>query len=212
MPGGQLPAAHGPAGHQKDAPNHCGARRCTWCQDALLRAEPGPGADGRPLGLVVEITQLAWRSGRTWPGAERQREVPAAGSLRQLPALLDSCAVGAQPTHRDLAQARAYGEHALHPGIFNFVKCPGGNVVWFQLRMSHRMVSSNFDTMSRETTFQPAALKALPTDLVRKKLQKSRHFQRARSPPLRRPRKLARSSSYGKTCNEACTWAGAPSG
>ena len=38
LPGGQLPAAHGPAGHRKDAPgpDHCGeaaraGRGCTWC-------------------------------------------------------------------------------------------------------------------------------------------------------------------------------------
>ena len=35
--------------------------------------------------------------------------------------------------------------------------------------MSHRIVGSNFDTMSRETTSQPAASKALPTDLVPQK-------------------------------------------
>ena len=76
-------AAHGPAGHRKDAPgpDHCGgcesrARRCT-----LLRAEPGPGgADGRPLGAQVRAGQrakaglaggggdhAAGHGGRTWP-------------------------------------------------------------------------------------------------------------------------------------------------
>ena len=32
--------------------------------------------------------------------------------------------------------------------------------------MSHRIVGSNFDTMSRETTSHPAASKALPIDFV----------------------------------------------
>ena len=59
LPGGQLPAAHGPAGHRKDAPgpDHCceaaraGRGGAPGVQDALLRAEPGlGGADGRPLG------------------------------------------------------------------------------------------------------------------------------------------------------------------
>ena len=39
--------------------------------------------------------------------------------------------------------------------------------------MSHRIVGSNFDTMSRETTSQPAASKALPTDLVPQKSSRS---------------------------------------
>ena len=52
-------------------------------------------------------------------------------------------------------------------------KCPGGNVVWSQLRMSQRMAGSNFDTMSRETTSQPAASKALPTNLVPQKSSRS---------------------------------------
>ena len=61
LSGGQLPAAHGPAGHRKDVPgpDHCEAARAgrggaPGVQDALLRAEPGPGgADGRPLGAQV---------------------------------------------------------------------------------------------------------------------------------------------------------------
>ena len=39
--------------------------------------------------------------------------------------------------------------------------------------MSQRIVGSNFDTMSRETTSQPAASKALPTDLVPQKSSRS---------------------------------------
>ena len=39
--------------------------------------------------------------------------------------------------------------------------------------MLQRMVGSNFDTMSRETTSQPAASKALPTDLVPQKSSRS---------------------------------------
>ena len=39
--------------------------------------------------------------------------------------------------------------------------------------MSHRIAGSNFDTMSRETTSQPAASKALPTDLVPQKSSRS---------------------------------------
>ena len=39
--------------------------------------------------------------------------------------------------------------------------------------MSHRIVGSNFDTMSRETTSQPAASKALPTDLAPQKSSRS---------------------------------------
>ena len=39
--------------------------------------------------------------------------------------------------------------------------------------MSHRIVGSNFDTMARETTSQPAASKALPTDLVPQKSSRS---------------------------------------
>ena len=104
LPGGQLPAAHGPAGHRKDAPgpDHCceaaraGRGGAPRLKDALLRAEPGPGgADGRPLGaqerargrakawlVVEEITQLDMA---LWADlacvAERRREVPAAGRL-----------------------------------------------------------------------------------------------------------------------------------
>ena len=39
--------------------------------------------------------------------------------------------------------------------------------------MSQRIVGSNFDTMSRETTSQPAASKALPTDFVPQKSSRS---------------------------------------
>ena len=39
--------------------------------------------------------------------------------------------------------------------------------------MSHRIVGSNFNTMSRKTTSQPAASKALPTDLVPQKSSRS---------------------------------------
>ena len=49
----------------------------------------------------------------------------------------------------------------------------GPNHVEVSLRVSHRIVGSNFDTMSRETTSQPAASKALPTDLVPQKSSRS---------------------------------------
>ena len=42
--------------------------------------------------------------------------------------------------------------------------------------MSHRIVGSNFNTMSRETTSQPAASKALHRLGAAEKLQESRHF------------------------------------
>ena len=70
LPSGQLPAAHGPAGHRKDVPgpHHCGeAARAgqggaLGVQDALLRAEPGPGgADGRPLGAQALLAQASRR-------------------------------------------------------------------------------------------------------------------------------------------------------
>ena len=107
LPGGQLPAAHGPAGHRKDAPgpDHCGeAARAgrggaPGVQDTLLRAEPGPGgADGRPLGAQVRARGQRTKAGLAGGGgdhaaghgalggpglrgAERRREVPAAGRL-----------------------------------------------------------------------------------------------------------------------------------
>ena len=92
LPGGQLPAAHGPAGHRKDAPgpDDCGeAARAgrggaPGVQDALLRAEPGPGGRRRPTtgcaGTCAGAARKSWtgwwwrrsrswtwRSGRTWP-------------------------------------------------------------------------------------------------------------------------------------------------
>ena len=107
LPGGQLPAAHGPAGHRKDAPgpDHCGeAARAgrggaPGVQDALLRAEPGAGgADGRPLGAQVRARGQRAKAGLAGGGgdhaaghgalggpglrgAESRREVPAAGRL-----------------------------------------------------------------------------------------------------------------------------------
>ena len=106
LPGGQLPAAHGPAGHRKDAPGpeHCGKARAgrggaPGVQDALLRAEPGAEtADGRPLGAQVRARGQRANAGLAGGGgdraaghgalggpglrgAERRREVPAAGRL-----------------------------------------------------------------------------------------------------------------------------------
>ena len=150
LPGGQLPAAHGPAGHRKDAlgPDHCGeAARAgrggaPRLKDALLRAEPGTGgADGRPLGAQARARGRAKAGlaggggdraaghgalgGPGLRGAERRREVPAAG---RLPAVAGRAgllgraahqrAVGAQPARPRpgrRAQARAHGEHALRP-------------------------------------------------------------------------------------------------
>ena len=107
LPGGQLPAAHGPAGHRKDAPgpDHCceaaraGRGGAPRLKDALLRAEPGPGgADGRPLGAQVRAWGQRAKAGLAGGGGdhaaghgalggpglrgpERRREVPAAGRL-----------------------------------------------------------------------------------------------------------------------------------
>ena len=150
LPGGQLPAAHGLAGHRKNAPgpDHCGeAARAgrggaPGVQDALLRAEPGPGgADGRSLGAQVRAWGQRAKAGLAGGGGDRaaghgalagpglrgaeRREVPAAG---RLPAVAGRAgllgwaahqrAVGAQPAHPRpgrRAQARAHGEHALRP-------------------------------------------------------------------------------------------------
>ena len=142
---------HGPAGHRKDAPgpDHCGeAARAgrggaPGVQDALLRAEPGPGgADGRPLGAQERARGQRAKAGLAGGGgdhaaghgalggpglrgAERRREVPAAG---RLPAVAGRAgllgraahqrAVGAQPARPRpdrRAQARAHGERALRP-------------------------------------------------------------------------------------------------
>ena len=93
------------------------ARRCTGVQDALLRTEPAGGADGRPLGAQVRAWgQRAGLAGGAAGhgalggpgvrGAERRREVPAAG---RLPAVAGRAgllgwaahqrAVGAQPAY-----------------------------------------------------------------------------------------------------------------
>ena len=155
LPGGQLiPAAHGPAGHRKDVPgpDHCGeAARAgrggaPGVQDALLRAEPGP--DGRPLGAQVRAQGQRAKAGLAGGGgdhaaghgalggpglrgAERRREVPAAG---RLPAVAGRAGLLGRAAHqrafhsqliRDLAGGH---RHELtenmrsDPGIFNFVK------------------------------------------------------------------------------------------
>ena len=46
--------------------------------------------------------------------------------------------------------------------------------------MSHRIVGPFLDTMSRETTFQPAALKALPTDFAPQKQESRRFFSKSK--------------------------------
>ena len=139
------PAAHGPAGHRKDAPgpDHCceaaraGRGGAPRLKDALLRAEPGPGgADGRPLGAQERARGQRAKAGLAGGGgdhaaghgalggpglrgAERRREVPAAG---RLPAVAGRA--GLQLV-RDLTGGH---RHELtenmrsDPGIFNFVK------------------------------------------------------------------------------------------
>ena len=106
-------------------------------QDALLRAEPGfGGADGRPLGAQVRARGQRAKAGLVGGGgdhaaghgalggpglrgAERRREVPAAGKLPAaagraglLGRAAHQRAVGAQPTYPRLG---AHGEHALRP-------------------------------------------------------------------------------------------------
>ena len=145
-----LPGGHRPAGHRKDAPgpDHCGeavrAGRggAPGVQDALLRAEPGPGgADGRPLGAQVRARGQRAKAGLAGGlggpglrGAERRREVPAAGRLPAVPAVLDSESWAGRPIsapleHSQLIRDLAGGHrHELtenmrsDPGIFNFVK------------------------------------------------------------------------------------------
>ena len=76
LPGGHLPAAHGPAGHRKDAPgpDHCGK-----AARAGRGGAPGPGGAGC-AGTCAGAARKSWtgwlwkrsrswtwRSGRTWP-------------------------------------------------------------------------------------------------------------------------------------------------
>ena len=71
LPGGQLPAAHGPAGHRKDGPgpDHCGeAARAgrggaPGVQDALLR-------DGQPLGAQVRVRGQRAKAGLAGGGGD----------------------------------------------------------------------------------------------------------------------------------------------
>ena len=106
-------------------------------QDALLRAEPGPGgADGRPLGAQVRVWGQRAKAGLAGGGgdhaaghgalggpglrgAERRREVPMLGDFRQLPAVLDSWAgrpISAPLEHSQLIRDLAGGHrHALRP-------------------------------------------------------------------------------------------------
>ena len=135
LPGGQLPAAHGPAGHRKDAPgpDHCGkAARAgrggaPRLKDALLRAEPGPGgADGRPLGAQVRARGQRAKAGLAGGGgdhaaghgalggpglrgAERRREVPAA---RRLPAVAGRAGLLGRAAHQ-----RAVGAQPTNPRL-----------------------------------------------------------------------------------------------
>ena len=109
LPCGQLPAAHGPAGHWKDAwpgPLWRGcksrARRCTWCQDHAT--DMALWADLACVGLNADVKFVLL------------------GDFRQLPAVLDSWAgrpisvpFGAQPADPRpgrRVQARAHGEQA----------------------------------------------------------------------------------------------------
>ena len=89
LPGGQLPAAHGPAGHRKDAPgpDHCGEaaragrggapRLNCSAQNLGLGAQTADHWARRYVrgGSVQKLTgwwwrrsrSWTWRSGRTWP-------------------------------------------------------------------------------------------------------------------------------------------------
>ena len=118
LPGGTLPAAHGPAGHRKDVPgpDDCGEAARAGQGGApgrpLLRAEPGPGgADGRPLGaqvrargqranwlVVEEITQLDMAD-LACVGLSSWETSAVAGRARLLGRAAHQRAVGAQPAH-----------------------------------------------------------------------------------------------------------------
>ena len=142
LPGGQLPAAHGPAGHPKDAPgpDHCGeAARAgrggafrlkdallrRTCADGQVRARGQRAKAGLAGGGGDHAAGHGALGGPGLRGAERRREVPAAGRLPAvagraglLGRATHQCAVGAQPAHPRpgrRAQAQAHGEHALRP-------------------------------------------------------------------------------------------------